>query len=62
MSPRLCHAYSLLPGVPILRAGMASAVYIVPKSVRKRGGKNSANIGSVEEIADILRFPKWYDT
>ena len=38
------------------------AVYIVSKCVRKRGGKNSANIGSVEEIADILRFPKWYDT
>ena len=36
--------------------------YIVSKCARKRGGKNSANIGSVEEIADILRFPKWYDT
>ena len=39
-----------------------TAVYIVPKCVRKRGGKNSANIECVEEIADILRFPKWYDT
>ena len=42
--------------------GKIAAVYIVPKCARNRGGKNSANIGSVEEIADILRFPKWYDT
>ena len=39
-----------------------AAVYNVSTCARKRGGKNSANIGSVEEIADILRFPKWYDT
>ena len=38
------------------------AVYIVPKYAHKHGGKNSANIRSVEGTAEILRFPKWYNT